>query len=86
MAVNKIWFKNERAYPTAFNPTSVGGHIKLNIKQGKFYLTKNTEKQTCEQANVSTAGITECHLVTLKIPQKLKELIYVVVRITLCSI
>lgn len=39
MAVNKIRFENQRAYPTAFNPTSVGGHIKLNIKQGKFYLT-----------------------------------------------
>lgn len=38
MAVNKIRFENQRAYPTAFNPTSVGGHIKLNIKQGKFYL------------------------------------------------
>ena len=39
MAVNKIRFENQRAYPTAFNPTSVGSHIKLNIKQGKFYLT-----------------------------------------------
>lgn len=39
MAVNKIRFENQRAYPSAFNPTSVGGHIKLNIKQGKFYLT-----------------------------------------------
>ena len=37
MAVNKIRFENQRAYPTY--PTSVGGHIKLNIKQGKFYLT-----------------------------------------------
>ena len=72
MAVNKISFENQRAYPTAFNPTSVGGHVKLNIKQGKFYLTWITEKQTYKQANESTAGITECHLVTLKIPQKLK--------------